>query len=123
MRRAMRWLPAEIPPWRQVPLWHGTLPQLDCHFSTAEAIRSSYKDPHYLHDVLKPRLRQFLAYRVSGLFDMPFESLDTAQLTHINPAVLDFLQRREATGLWSKYCHRRQRLHNVLAVLRSFEAL
>jgi hypothetical protein len=37
--------------------------------------------------------------------------------------VVDFLQRREATGLWARYRHRRQRVHNVLAVLRSFEAL
>jgi hypothetical protein len=123
IRRVMRWLPAEIPPWRPEPMWPGTLPQLDCHFSTAEAIHSTYKDPYYLQDVLKPRLRQLLAYRVSGLLDMPFEALDAAQLTHIDPAVLDFLQRREITGLWGRYRHRRQRVRNVLAVLRSFEAI
>ena len=123
VRRAMRWMPAEIPPWRPVSTGSGILPQFDFHFGTAEAIRSSYKDPHYLQDVLKPHLRQILVYRVSGLFDMPFETLDASQLTLVDPAVLDFLQRREATGLWSKYRHRRQRVRNVLAVLRSFEAL
>jgi hypothetical protein len=123
MRRAMRWMPAEIPPWCPVSTRAGVLPQFDFHFGTAEAIRSSHKDPHYLQDVLKPHLRQILGYRVSGLFDMPFETLDASQLTHVDPAVLDFLQRREATGLWSKYRHRRQRVRNVLTVLRSFEAL
>jgi hypothetical protein len=123
MRRVMRWLPAEIPPWRPAPVWPGAVPQFDFHFSTAEAIHSVYKDPHYLEDVLKPRLRQLLAYRVSGLLEVPFETLDTPQLAHVDPAVVDFLQRREATGLWARYRHRRQRVHNVLAVLRSFEAL
>jgi hypothetical protein len=123
MRRVMRWLPAEIPPWRPAPVWPGAAPQFDFHFSTAEAIHSVYKDPHYLEDVLKPRLRQLLAYRVSGLLEVPFEALDTPQLAHVNPAVVDFLQRREATGLWARYRHRRQRVHNVLAVLRSLEAL
>jgi hypothetical protein len=123
VRRAMRWMPAEIPPWRSVSAWPGILPQFDCHFGTAEAIRCSYKDPHYLQDVLKPHLRQLLGYRVSGLFDMPFEALDASHLTRVDPAVLDFLQRREATGPWSRYRHRRQRVRDVLAVLRSFEAL
>jgi hypothetical protein len=123
MRRVTRWLPAEIPPWRPAPMWSGAVPQFDFHFGTAEAIGSVYKDPHYLEDVLKPRLRQLLAYRVSGLLDVPFEALDTAQLAHVDPAVVDFLQRREATGLWARYRHRRQRVHNVLAVLRAFEAL
>jgi hypothetical protein len=123
MRRAMRWLPAEIPPWRPASTGSGALLQLDCHFGTAEAIHSVYKDPHYLQDVLKPRLRQLLAYRLSGLHEMPFEALEASQLAHVDPAVLDFLQRREATGLWHRYRHRRQRVHDVLAVLRSFEAL
>jgi hypothetical protein len=123
MRRVMRWLPAEIPPWRPVPMGPGVAPQFDCHFSTAEAIHSVSKDPHYLEDVLKPRLRQLLAYRVSGLLEVPFEALDTPQLAHVDPAVVAFLQRREATGLWARYRYRRQRVHNVLAVLRSFEAL
>jgi hypothetical protein len=123
MRRVMRWLPAEIPPWRPAPMRPGAVPQFDFHFGTAEAIRSVYTDPHYLEDVLKPRLRQLLAYRVSGLLDMPFEGLDAPQLAHVAPAVVDFLQRREATGLWARYRYRRQRVHNVLAVLRAFEAL
>jgi hypothetical protein len=123
MRRAMRWLPADIPPWRPVLLRSEVLPQLDCHFGTAEAIHSVYKDPHYLQDVLKPRLRQLLAYRLSGLHEAPFEALEASQLAHVDPAVLDFLQRREGTGLWHRYRHRRQRVRDVLAVLRSFEAL
>jgi hypothetical protein len=123
MRRVIRWRPADIPPWRPAPLGLEALSQLDCHFGTAEAIHSVYKDPHYLQDVLKPRLRQLLAYRLSGVQAVPFEALGASQLAHVDPAVLDFLQRREATGLWHRYRHRRQRVHDVLAVLRSFEAL
>lgn len=123
IRRVMRWLPAEIPPWRPVPVGSGTLPQFDFHFGTAEAIHSAYKDPHYLEDVLKPRLRQLLAYRISGRYEMPFEALDAAQLAHLDAAVVDFLRRPEDTGLWARYRYRRQRVRHVLAVLRSFEAL
>jgi hypothetical protein len=34
-----------------------------------------------------------------------------------------FFQRREATQLWARYWHRRQRVDDVLAVLRSLEKL
>jgi hypothetical protein len=92
-------------------------------FSAAEAMQSVHKDPYYLQDVLKPRLRQLLAYRVSGAPDTPLEGLDIARLARIEPAVLDFLQRREDTGLWARYRHRQQRVQDVLVVLRHLEAL
>jgi hypothetical protein len=82
-----------------------------------------HKDPYYLQDVLKPRLRQLLVYRMSGALDTPLAGLDIAQLARIDPAVLDFLQRREATGLWARYRYRQQRVQDVLVVLRHLEVL
>jgi hypothetical protein len=122
VRRVMRHMPAEISPWYS-PTRVPETPLLDMQFSAAEAMQSVHKDPYYLQDVLKPRLRQLLVYRMSGTPDTPLEGLDIARLARIEPAILDFLQRREATGLWAKYWYRQQRVQDVLAVLRYLEAL
>ena len=97
-RRVMRRLPAEIPPWQAVLTGAPPAPGLERHFSTAEAIRSARKDPHYVQEVLKPRLRQLVAYRISGRPDMPLEALDEAQLAQLNPVLWHFLQRRKTPG-------------------------
>ena len=123
MRRVMRRLPAEIPPWRTAISLRHAAPSLYMHFSAAEAIRSGCKDPHYLQNVLKPRLQKLLVYRAGGGLDTSLEALDVTRLLHVDPAVLDFLQRREPTGLWAGYCRRRQRAQDVLTTLRHIEAL
>jgi hypothetical protein len=64
-----------------------------------------------------------LVYRLYGTLDGALDTLDGAQLGRIDASLLGFLQRREATGLWAKYRHRRQRVQDVLAVLRYLEAL
>jgi hypothetical protein len=80
------------------------------------------KEPRYLQEVLKPRLRQLLAYRISGAPDVPFEELNDAQLAHVDPALLNFLSRPEPTGLWAAYRFRAHRLHNLLIALERVEA-
>jgi hypothetical protein len=123
MHRAMRRLPAEIPPWyglppaASVPLW------MDQRFGAAEAILSAHRDPQYVQTVLKRRLRRLLAYRLSGVPDSPLEALDTAQLARVEPALLDFIQRQERVGLWARFRYRRQRDEDVLSALRRLEAL
>jgi hypothetical protein len=122
VRRVLRHTPAEIPPWystTRVP----EIPPPDMQFGAAEAMQSVRQDPYYLQDVLKPRLRQLLVYRVNGTLDTPLEALDIARLARIEPAVLNFLQRREATGLWARYRYRQQRVQDVLVVLRHLEVL
>jgi hypothetical protein len=99
------------------------LSRSDLQFAAAEAIQQASKDPHYLEEVLKPKLRQLLAYRIQGNPHMPLEALDVTHLPPLEPAVLDFLQRRDSTGLWTRYWHRQQRLQDVLTVLRYLEAL
>lgn len=122
VQRVMRRTPAEIPPWYGAPRAPAPL-QLDMQFGAAEAVQSVCKDPYYLQDVLKPRLRQLLVYRLHGTLETPLEALDATRLARIEPAVLDFLQRHEATGLWARYWHRRQRVQDVLVALRHLEAL
>jgi hypothetical protein len=122
VRRVLRRVPAEIPPW------YGALrvpvpPPLDMQFSAAEAVQSVCKDPYYLQDVLKPRLRQLLVYRLHGTLETPLEALDATRLARVEPAVLDFLQRHEATSVWAKYRYRRRRVQDVLTALRHLEAL
>jgi len=123
VRRVMRRLPAEIPPWQALP--RSTLvpsyPLMP--YAHGEAVDSVQKDPMYLQDVVKPRLRQMLAYRLSGSPDIPFESLDEGQLAQIDPDLLDFLNRPEAISLWATYRYRTQRLHNLLAALQRVEAV
>jgi hypothetical protein len=123
IRRVMRWLPAEISPWHRSGVQVTTTPQFDVQFSAADAMQNVRNDPHYLQDVLKPRLRQLLVYRLYGMPDVPLDALDTTQLGRVEAAIVDFLQRHEATGLWARYCRRRQRVQDVLAVLRHLEAL
>ena len=122
-RRVMRRLPAEIPPWHTLPTVAPSPPGLERHFSTADAIQSVRKDPHYVQEVLKPRLRHLIAFRVSGVPDMELEALNASQLAHLDPILLDFLQRPEATGLWARYCQRQQRVDTVLEILQRVEAL
>ncbi|MGQ4808005.1 hypothetical protein NKDENANG_01372 [Candidatus Entotheonellaceae bacterium PAL068K] len=123
LRRIIRRLPAEIPPW------YGAFPTASAplqpimQFGTAEAVRYAHTDPHYLEDVLKPHLRQYLIYRVTGSRTASLDTLDASQLARIEPAVLDFVQRRDSTGLWARYRYRRQRLQDVLTTLCHLETL
>ena len=122
-RRVMRRLPAEIPPWQAVSTAAPPAPGLERHFSTADAIQSVRKDPHYVQEVLKPRLRQLVVYRISGMPDMPLEALDEAQLAQLNPVLRHFLQCQEQTGLWARYCQRQRRVDTVLEILQRVEGL
>jgi hypothetical protein len=123
MYRAMRRLPAEIPPWSGlppaalVPLW------MEQRFGAAEAILSAHRDPQYVQAVLKPRLQRLLAYRMHGTPDVPLEALDTARLAQVEPALLDFIQRQENVGVWARFRYRRQRDEDVHEALRRLEAL
>jgi hypothetical protein len=123
MRRAMRRLPAEIPPWQGASTIAPVTPWLEQRFGVAEVIHSARQDPRYVQNVLKPRLQGLLAYRLSGSVDVPLEALDDLQLAQIDPALLDFLRRQEPTGLWARYCYRRRRVNDVLETLRRLEAL
>ena len=122
-RRVIRRLPAEIPPWLTLTTVALPPPGLERHFSTADAIQSVRKDPHYVQEVLKPRLRHLVTFRVSGVPDMGLEALTTSQLAQLDPVILDFLQRPEATGLWARYSQRQQRVDTVLEILQRVEAL
>jgi hypothetical protein len=73
--------------------------------------------------VMKPRLGQLLAYRVSGVPEASLATLTSLQAARLDPVILDFLQCHNATSLWAKYRYRRQRLQDVLAILRRLEAL
>jgi hypothetical protein len=123
VRRAMRRLPAEIPPWRGPPTMSAGPPWTDQRFGAAEAIRSARRDPQYVQMVLKPRLRRLLVYRLSNTPDVPLEALDDLQLAKVEPDLLDFLRRREPVGLWARFRYRRQRGRDVLDALRRLEAL
>jgi len=81
------------------------------------------KDPHYVQEVLKPRLRYLITFRVSGVPGMELEALTASQLAQLDPILLDFLQRPEATGLWACYCQRQRRVDTVLEILQRVEAL
>ena len=122
-RRVMRRLPAEIPPWQTVPTLVPPPPGLERHFSTADAIQSVRKDPHYVQEVLKPRLRQLVLYRVSGVSDASLEALNVLQRAQLDPVLLNFLQRLEATGLWARYSQRQQRVDTLLEILQRVEEL
>ena len=122
-RRVMRRLPAEIPPWQTVPTLVPPPPGLERHFSTADAIQSVWKDPHYVQEVLKPRLRQLVMFRVSGVSDMLLEALNASQLARLDPVILDFLQRPEATWLLARYSQRQWRVNTVVEILQRIEAL
>ena len=122
-RRVIRRLPAEIPPWHTLPAIAAPPPGLERHFSTADAIQSVRKDPHYVQEVLKPRLRHLITFRVSGVSDMELEALNASQLAQLDPILLDFLQGPEATGLWARYCQRQRRVDTVREILQRVEAL
>jgi hypothetical protein len=123
LRRAMRRLPAEIPPWHGAPVTLSATPWLDQRFGAAEAVRSVRQDPEYVQNVLKPRLRRLLAHRLSGIPDTPIEALDDARLAQVEPALLEFLQRQEPVGIWARLWYRQQRVKDVLAALRRLEEL
>jgi hypothetical protein len=123
VRRVMRRLPAEIPPWVGAPMASSANPWLEQRFGAAEAIRNVRQDPEYVQNVLKPRLRRLLAYRLSGSPDVPLEALDDTQLAQIEPALVEFLQRREPMGIWARFRDRRQRVDEVLTALRRLEGL
>lgn len=123
IRRVMRRTPAEIPPWHTAIRYTTQQQRLSLPFSAAEAIQHTIKDPNYVQDVLKPRLRQLLLYRLYGVANLPPDVLGTLQHADLDPQVVTFLQTPEATGLWARYRYRQQRLHNVLATLRQVESL
>lgn len=118
--RVMRRVPAEIPPWQTPPSRILARSTPDLQFAAEEAMQYVRKDPYYLEDVLKPRLCQLLAYRVQSTPHVPLEALQTLPL---DTAVLDFLKRRDDTGLWARYRNRQQRVQDVLTVLRYLETL
>src|SRR6266566_8390399 len=122
-RRVIRRLPAEIPPWHTLPAIAAPPPGLERHFSTADAIQSVRKDPHYVQEVLKPRLRQLVPYRISGVPDGYLEGLNALQRAQLDPVLLDFLQRPEATGLWARYSQRQRRVDTLLEILQRVEEL
>src|SRR5215475_11122833 len=95
-RRVIRRLPAEIPPWHTLPTIAAPPPGLERHFSTADAIQSVRKDPHYVQEVLKPRLQHLITFRVGGAPSMDFAELNASQLAQLDPVVLEFLRRPEA---------------------------
>jgi hypothetical protein len=123
MHRAMRRLPAEIPPWSGAPTVAAVPPWMDQRFGAAEAIRSAHRDPQYVQTVLKPRLRRLLAYRLSGTPETPLEAMDDTQVGQVDPALLDFIRRQEPVGVWARFRYRRQRGDDVLDALRRLEAL
>lgn len=123
MHRAMRRLPAEIPPWQEAPSGVPSTPWFEQRFGAAEAVRSARQDPQYVQTVLKPRLRRLLVHRLHGRPDVPFELLDNTQLAQVEPRLLDFLRRQEPIGLWARYRYRRQRANDVLETLRQLEVL
>lgn len=124
VRRAMRRLPAEIPPWRAMPAPpRPPRSSVQNAHTSSEVLRHVRKDPHYVQEVLKPRLRQLVAYRLDGSLERPFEDLDAGQLARVDRALLDFLTRREPTSVWATYRYRSKRLHDVLTALRYVEVL
>jgi hypothetical protein len=123
MHRAMRRLPAEIPPWSGIPREASVPSWMEQRFGAAEAILSAHRDPQYVQTVLKPRLRRLLVYRLNGVADLPLEALDTGRLAQVEPALLDFIQRQEDVGVWARFRYRRQRDEDVRDVLRRLEAL
>lgn len=124
VRRIMRRLPAEIPPWRVLPApLRPPRSSIQDAYTSSEVLRHVRKDPHYVQDVLKPRLRQLVTYRLDGSLDRSFEDLDAGQLARVDTALLDFLSRSEPTGLWATYRYRSKRLHDVLTALQYVEAL
>lgn len=118
LQRRVRRLPAEIPPW------YGNLPTAPAvlaqtlPFATAEAVRNIRKDPRYVQDVLKPRLLDILVCR-EGIQ----KPCSDEALALVAPEVRVFLQRQEPVGLWATYGRRRQRLQEVLEVLRRIEGM
>jgi hypothetical protein len=123
MHRAMRRLPAEIPPWHGTPTAASAPTWMDQRFGAAEAIRSARRDPQYVQAVLKPRLRRLLVYRLSGAPDLALEELEEQHLAQVEPALLDFLRRQEPVGIWARLRYRWQRSDDVLDALRRLEAL
>ena len=122
-RRVMRRLPAEIPPWHTLLTATPPPPGLERQWSTADALQSVRKDPHYVQEVLKPRLRQLVVYRLSGASDMALEGLDEAQRAQIDPRLQHFLRRQEDTGLWARFCQRQRRVDTVCEILQRVEEL
>ncbi len=123
VRRVMRRQPADIPPWYTAPGRPSATPGAEMPWGPADAIQSAYKDPHYLEDVLKPRLCQLLAYRLSGNLPPDVDPLDDAAWQRVDPAVRELLQQRHGTGLWMRLRHGPQRLRHVLQLLRYVEEL
>lgn len=123
IRRVMRREPAEIPPWQAaLPSGQAAL-VLEPHVAATEAISNVCSDPDYLQEVLKPRLERLLAYRAWGMPQGSLAAVEESQMAHLDPALVQFLQRREPSGWWATYTHRRQRVKDVLHTLQRLETL
>jgi hypothetical protein len=124
VRRVIRRLPAEIPPWQALPM-PPRRPRsgMQDTYTSSEVLRHVRKDPQYVQDVLKPRLRQLVTYRLTGSLNFAFEDLNASQQACVDTELLHFLSRSEPTGLWATYRYRSQRLHDVLTALQYVEAL
>ncbi len=124
LRRAIRRLPAEIPPWTGTMGLAPTLSlEVEKQHRSLEALQSVRKDPHYVQEVLKPRVQELIAYRLGLGPHAGLEALDRIQLARLDAVLCDFLQRREDTTLWARYGKRQRRVQDVLEILRRTEAL
>ncbi len=120
LQRRIKRFPADIPPWRAGG--HSAPAELaqDMPFTTAEVVQNIRHDPRYVQDVLKPRLRNLLAYR-SGIEERQGDEAWALRL--MDPVVLAFLQRRETIGMWATYGQRQQRLQEVVEILRRIDGM
>jgi hypothetical protein len=50
-------------------------------------------------------------------------AVEESQMVHLDPTLVQFLQRREPSGWWARYTHRRQRVKDVLHTLQHLETL
>lgn len=124
LRRTLRRLPAEIPPWTHAEdLRPVSALGLEKYHRSAEALQSIRTDPHYVQEVFKPRLRELIAYRLSGNAALGFETLTPAQLAQLDTSLSAYLQRQEATTWWARYRQRQRRVQDALVMLRQVESL
>ena len=124
VRRIMRRLPADIPPWRAMPVPpRPASANGQTTHASSDILRHVRKDPQYVQDVFKPRLQQLVVYRLEGSLERPFDDLEPSQRARIDPSLLNFLSRSEPTGWWATYRYRSQRLRDALAALQHVEAL
>lgn len=123
IRRVMRRWPAEMPPWHDVTLAPVAMSVSETHCSAVDTLHHVRCDPHYVQEVLKPRLLRLLQYRLTGRTDPPEAPADLAALALRDPILAAFFQGQEPTHLWATYCGRQRRVDTLLDVLQRLEAL